>query len=387
MAFSKRQSLKKTDKGLSHYIDLKNDYYNDPERLGKSLPLFVRIMLFDRNTPFIHEINRFDFFLFMVVSSEIKRSIYLDTYVETVPRIGSSNEETNDERIYLDESEFFSFPIIKISGNSYSIKDFVFAVGYNGNLHKDPSGQNEEKHRHIYEHLILAHEDFAQSFVEEISYILIELFDPIYKAFNGSNDAVSPFNAFQPKIISNGKLLEGNYFNKSIMQVPIRKKREQGIRICISLKLIEEYSQENVIFTFGHRSNNDLSISLSEFQHYLIAKIFNKNGKFTLRGQIPDKFYEDFGLVEVAVYPRGQILLAINGYAKDQSNTQNKMYTIDGSVKVGCDRNAQKFGEFFLNMFALQSIDKFSNFRELGKYFTQSPLSPGLKPEVLSREI
>lgn len=357
-----KKSLKRTDRGLSHYRDLKKDMESGDERISKSLPLFIRIMYYDSN-PWFKEINRFDFLRLASLDENFGE---MDTKINNAISYCSKISPTSNSHKEIPLDDFFNYEILNIKGKLFTVKDFVFALAYNGGIHMIPDKKFDEIYNLIYEELFEKYPIIAFDLTEQISKILIQIFDELYSILVGENNAYAFNTKFAPKIVENGKMLDGNLFDNAYLQFPIREKKSKGIRFCLEFK-IRNKTSKNKIFEYGHRENDSLQIKLFQSNNFTILDVRTTNDKCTLKYDLDIKINEFINL-EIALYPSGHLILAINKVVIANGKINDKISIIDGKVIVGSDLSGNSFGDFFEKTITVQSIDRYNEFRVLNAY-------------------
>lgn len=360
-----KKSLKRTDRGLSHYRDLKKDLESSDERISKSLPLFIRIMYYDTN-PWIKQINRFDFLRLATLDKNFGK---IDTKINKLVSYCSKISPKKANHLEISLENFFESRILKIQNKLFTVKDFVFALAYNGGIHMVPDKKFEETYNLIYEELFEKYPIIAFNLTEQISQAFVQIFDELYSILIGENNAYAFNTKFAPKIVENGKMLEGNLFENAYLQFPIREKKSKGIRFCLEIK-IRNNSSKNKIFEYGHRQNESLQIKLFQSNNFTVLDVKTTNDKCTLRYDLKDKINE-FVSLEIALYPSGHLILAINNLVVANGKINDKISIIDGKVIIGSDLSGNSFGDFFEKTITVQSIDRNNEFRVLNAYATK----------------
>lgn len=356
------KDLNRNTRGINHFLHLKSDYDNDSERLFNSLPLFFRIMYLDQPNPWVNQINRFDFLRLATLSSEFisyqKIKIGEFEYKKIIP----TNKKDITELVL---TEFLSSVVLKKDNIEFTIQEFILCLAYNGGIHMSPD-KNEEKINLLYEDLFLKFAEFCFEFTKSISKVFIDIYDELYSLSVGDNNAHSSNVNFQPKIIDNGKVLDGILFEKAYMQLPIRAKKNKGIRFCIDVK-IKAIEHKSPILTYGHRKNDELKVSIWQQGPKLIFKISTHDKNKTITIDI-DSYYEQFITIELALYPNGKISISINETLISVDDLNKEIEIIDGKVILGSNLEGNEFGNFFEKAIVIQSIDKTDNIRNLGVY-------------------
>lgn len=377
-----KKDLTRNKQGINHFINLKNDFERNSDRILNSLPLFYRVMYLDQPNPWVNQINRFDFIRLAVVSNSFNSYHPFEInnfYFKRIKPMDSS------DRFDIELKDFFQSNILKNESFEYNIHEFILCIGYTGGIHMLP---DKKKTEFLYDNLFLINPDFIFDLVRDIAGILIDIYDEFYSLLKGSNDTHSPNNNFQAKTVENGKMLDGAYFEHAYMQIPIWAKKNKGIRFCLEIKLLI-HQNENPILWYGHRKDDSLKIGITQNYKTIIVQIFQGNRPIkTIKHDISE-IISDYFQLEVAVYPSGKISLATNSILRVVEDLENKVETINGKVILGSDLSAKKFGVFFKRFLVMQSIEKSNLTRTLGVYgFRRLPIeSQNLPYQLLKRPL
>lgn len=358
-----KRSLSRQDQGVRQYLNLKKDLENESDDISLSLPRFIRIMFFDSPNSWVQEINRFNFVRLASLHhgfGVINAFITLD-----VGYCNSVYPKNHKNHVEIDLDTFFNTQLIEIKGTKYSLIEFIWSICYNGSIHMIPD-KKYENYELIYSSFLEPHPEIAYNLMFEIGKVLIEIFDEFHETLLGNNNAISNNMNFQPLIIREGVMLDGSYFKKSFLQIPLRFKKNKGLRICLDIKLEEQYTN-NIIFECGHINSKLLRMKLLQNQTHLIFTIINEDKVKTLSTDISNSIGSYIN-IELAVYPSGKSILAIGGILKDSSDIEGKVSIPDGKLIIGSNLNASIFGEFYNNTLVIQSIDSFNNLRNLNVY-------------------
>ena len=362
-----KKDLSRNTQGIRHFLNLKEDFERNSDRLFNSLPLFYRVMYIDQPNPWVSQINRFDFIRLAVVSKSFNlyQSIELSNF--SYKRIKPYD---NLDVFEIDLNSFFQNNILKNSIYEYSVHDFIMGIAYNGGIHMKPD-RNIEKSEFLYENLFVKEPDISFEIAYDIAKVLIDIYDELHSLLSGDSDGHSPNINFQAKIIDNGIPLDGIYFEHAYMQFPIRAKKHKGIRFCFDIKLLETETN-NPILWYGHRQNSMFKIGISQNSTKIIIQIFVQSKPIkTIITDISDVILNYF-LLEVAIYPDGKVSLAVNNILRVVEDLEVPIEIIDGKVILGSDLSAKKFGTFFERMIVFQSIDRLNVTRNLGVFALQN---------------
>ncbi len=361
-----KRSLSRQSQGVRQYLSLKKDLDNESDEIPLSLSRFIRIMFFDAPNSWIKEINRFDFVRLASLHPHFGN---INSFVsESIGYCISISPENQKRHKELEIDDFFQANILEIEGKTYSLIDFIWSICYNGSLHMIPD-RKYDKYELIYTSFLEPYPDQAYELMFEIARVLIDIFDEFYEILLGSNNAISPNRNFQPMIIRNGVLLDGTYFNNSFLQMPLRHKKNKGVRICLDIKL-DETKDNNVIFECGHRDSNSLRIKLSQSNSLLLLLIMSEGKRKTMKADISNLIGNYFN-IEIAVYPNGKSVLAINQILKDSIDIEKQIEINDGKLIIGSNLEASTFGEFYNNTLVVQSIDSSNSLRNLNVFGKQ----------------
>ena len=338
----KRKSLKRDVRGLSHYHSLKNDLENNSERIATSLPLFVRVMFFDQPNEWVKKINRFDFLRLACLDSEFPSIQYsLNSNVDVCANVYPRDVKYKE----LSLNGFFDSEIIEIGDNKITVKEFIFAVGYNGAIHMIPDQSRDTNYDLIYDSILEAETDFSYDLIIQISKVLIDIFEEYESLLNGNKDAHSRNHQFQPMNIREGKILDGIYFKRAYLQLAIILKKRKGLAIKSSIKVSTGIRKNNIILSYGHRENNDLNIRVFQNGKNLFYELSSKGESKILKadiGQFDNTYFE----LEISFFPNGKTSLAINDKKFDEFDWKKELNIVDGKIIIGSNLNGSGFGEF-----------------------------------------
>ncbi len=361
-----KRSLSRESQGVRQYLSLKKDLDNESDDISLTLPRFIRIMFFDAPNSWVKEINRFDFVRLASLHPNFGDiSSFVSGNVGYCKSISRENQQSHKE---LEIDNFFQSNILEIEGIKYTLIEFIWSLCYNGSIHMIPD-KKYDKYELIYTSFLEPYPDQAYELIFEIAKVLIDIFDEFYEILLGSNNAISPNRNFQPMIIRNGVLLDGTYFNNSFLQMPIRHKKNKGVRICLDIKL-DETKDNNLIFECGHRNSNSLRLKLSQSNSLLLLLIMFEGKRKTMKADISNLIGNYFN-IEIAAYPNGKAILAINQILKDSIDIEKKIEINDGKLIIGSNLEATTFGEFYNNTLVIQSIDSFDGLRNLNVFGKQ----------------
>lgn len=319
-------------------------------------------MYLDQPNPWVNEINRFDFIRLATVSARFNAYQHVKIADFEYKRITPDSKKDILE-IKLDD--FFQCNILRHNNEEFTVQEFIMTLGYNGGIHMIPD-KNVEKVNLLYETLFLEQPDFCFDMTMSISKVLLDIYDELYSLSVGDNNGHSPNVNYQAKIVDQGKMLDGIYFERAYMQFPVRAKKDKGIRFCIEIKLTEN-PNKNFILSYGHRKNEGLGISIWQQKTKLISRVSTADSSKTIVVDIEEKF-DDYFLFELTCYPSGKLVCAIGETLKATEELPTVINIIDGKVILGSNLNGDEFGKFFEKCLVTQSIDKTNNTRNLGVY-------------------
>ncbi|WP_421947412.1 hypothetical protein [Phaeodactylibacter xiamenensis] len=353
----------------------------ESKRLYDSLPLFVRIMFLDHPSTWLEEINKFDFFTLISVAPEYDLLIDLSPNQKMVQVLYPYGKE----KMHIRLSDFLSLNIIEINGIFYTIKDFCLSLAYNGGLHMIPL---EQKHEIIYEEFFIKHEDHAWRLVKQVANCFVDLFSFYEEVLGSLRDGYSFHEGYQPKVIENGKTLEGMQFSNSCMQFAIKRSRRRGIRICMEIRLKNKNSNE-LLLEFGHRKRSGKIFSIKTSGKFLLFQVSKSNKKMkAIKWKIEEDIYQKFYLLEFAIYPSGTFLFAANNYLKCIDKIGSTFDILIGRLCLGCDLELKEFGSFMVKKIIIQSIDRQHRTLDLNVVGLDEIKTKSLQipPQIIKRE-
>lgn len=363
---NRESKLSKSTRGVKHYLNLKKDFESDKERLAISLPLFLRIMYLDQPNPWLNEINRFDFIhLFVTNSSFGTLSSHVSNKISYCTSISTSKSPSK----VLEESEFLNTIILEIDNEKYNLQEFVLGVAYTGGLHMQPE---KAKDKILHDQFVEPFDEIAIDILYQISKIFLDVYDELYSFFLGdSNSYKSNFN-FAPIIFQNEKVLDGSLFDKAYMQIPLRKKRGKGIRICLEIKFDNsETKKDSPILYLGHRKNTQLLVRLFRNGDSVMFSVQTEKANAVIKYQLNEVDIDSYLQLEFALYPNGVMLIAVNGIVKDLIKLEDSISIIEGKLILGSDLSGSSFGKFYEKTLVIQTIDRLNSMRYIGVYSLQ----------------
>lgn len=353
----KSKSLKRDDRGLSHYHSLKNDLKNDSDRIATSLPLFIRVMFFDKPNDWVKKINRFDFLRLVCLDTDFpSMQNSIDSDIDICSNIYPRNKKYTE----LSLNEFFNSEIIRIKNHKITIQEFIFAVGYNGGIHMIPDKSKDTHYNLIYKAILEPESNLSFDLITQISKVFIDVFEEYELLLNGDKDAHSRNHQFQPMIMRNGQLLDGTYFNHAYIQLAVITKKQRGLAIISSVKVSTDINWNNIILSYGHRENDDLSIRVFQNGENLFYELLSKGKSKILRADI-SKFNNVFFEFEVSFFPDGKMSIAINKIQIDSFDWKSELNIIDGKIIVGSNLSGNNFGEFYEKGLEILTTEKSGN--------------------------
>lgn len=339
----KGKSLKRDDRGLSHFHNLKNDLENESHRIAISLPLFIRVMFFDQPNNWIKKINRFDFLRLACLDSsfpKIEHSLSDEITIcsSIYPRKLKYNE--------ISLSNFFNSDIIRIKEHRITVQEFIFAVGYNGAIHMVPDKNKDTNYELIYESFLDEFPEQSFDLITQISKVFVDIFEEYELLLNGDPHAHSRNRQFQPMNVRDGKVLDGIYFNHAYLQLAIISKKNKGLAIRSKIKVSTEIQSNNVILSYGHQENEDVKVRVFHNGKSIFYELKSANQSKILRGDISmfDEVYFEF---ETSFFPDGKMTLLINNYLVDEYSWDKVLKVADGKIILGSNLSGNKFGEFY----------------------------------------
>jgi hypothetical protein len=253
-----RNPFDRTDRGLRHYEQLRDDLSNRSDNILISLPLFVRIVLTDSASPWYNEFNKYDLLNPFFVHSAFPSVRPISDGIECALHVRPTPMHVKG----ISVQDFLPTPVIKLHGADFSVQDFISAIAYNRGLHNEP---DRPELRTLYADFIEPLSSTAFQLTLDIASCFVESFGDVYNKFVGDNDAFSPEHHRQPLIGKGGKLITDGtgqpmiLFSDAYMQLPIHGRLHRGLRICIELQLCA--GVEGFLFSYGHRRKSSLTIA------------------------------------------------------------------------------------------------------------------------------
>lgn len=192
------------------------------------------------------------------------------------------------------------------------------------------------------------------------------------------------------EIIKNGKGEPASDFSSSYLQLPIHKNNGCGIRICLYLQL-KQFLSQGFIFTYGHRDNDNIKLSCEHANNQMIlvkTNSTNNDLKRVIKVPIDESMKQEPFKLEVALYPKGQLIVAINEWLSKSEKIPCSFNIYDGKLMVGSNLDGEKRGTFLESALTVEAID---NKYRLSDVFINGLMKIGsfpfsnLPPNVLKR--
>ncbi|RKQ49989.1 hypothetical protein BXY85_0992 [Roseivirga pacifica] len=344
-------ALNRHTRGIAHFIQLKDDFTNNKERLLNSLPTFIRIMFLDSN-PWIKKINSHDFILQVEVHSKFGLKTRQFSKFKFCDQIKPDRGDSQSIKI----SPFLNASIVTYQNHEFSVQDFCLALGYNGALHME---SEDNWYTLIYDSFMSKHESITINIVDQIAQILITLFDTFLSSISEKAFGFSYLN-FGPRLTDkNGKFLGALLYRDSFMQIGVNAIKKSGIRICCDLKLLQENNKHETIFSLGHSSKPEqLSISLSRNGSVLIYSCRLNRSSTQIKIPISEDYYENLQYLEFSIYPSGDIVIAENFRLIKHEKFHGQISISNCKMVIGADLNARKFGTFYSTKLIMHSVSQ-----------------------------
>ncbi|WP_421976081.1 hypothetical protein [Roseivirga seohaensis] len=343
-----------------HFDRVKNHLEKGSDELVDSLPLFIRIMFLDLPNEWTLKMNKFDFILNVKLHKSYNTSIKIIGKVKYHEFILPQNNNCD----YLSINEFLSSELIVLENQPYTVQDFILSIGYNGGIHLT---SDQIKHKTVFENFIEKHESISLYLLKQIGQVVIKMYDEIFEIEKGEKlFGFSPTFKDSPMIVNGGRMLDGLYYNKSILQFPIIDSNLIGIRICLDLKLVDTSIKNGVIFQIGNRKFKENSIiTLTQEGSFLIFRHVKGLEKQEIKVKVNEECNRNFSNLEFCIYPDGKALYAENFFTKFQSPTKVKIQLGFSKFCLGSDLSGIYKGKFYNSTLIIQSITKENIMRPL----------------------
>jgi hypothetical protein len=358
----------KNERGLKLYQQLKLDSEAKSDNIFTSLSLFIRIVLLESSSWRYEQFNKYDLLNPFIVSENFPQFITLSSEISYCKDI--KYVQGNCKPKYIKYNDFLCENFLVIRGIKYTVQDFVFSIAYNGSIHMDPSSEVEhEKYIRIYANFVEKYSDLAFNLLLDIASCFVQSFHEVYENFAGSKHLMSPEHHHQPMIFDGSKreIVKASnepvtYFSDAYSQVAIDKIKGSGIRLCLHLKLPENLgSDKHYIFCYGNLKNSHairITCYSAHNRIFVAAKRKSSGKSKQIIIPIEDFMVNDLFWLEVALYPKGFLVVAVNEIMKKHEDIDGSFSIYDGKVIVGASLEGDKFGKLFLSKLLLESIDQ-----------------------------
>ena len=350
---SNRNPFTTSARALGLYERLKEDVEAEADGILHSLPQFMRIALVEGQAGWYTEVNRYDLLVPFLVHRDFPELIPIDAKVEGCTTI----KPLQNSMKFTTEHEFKFSTLVKLSGATFSLQDFVLAIAYHGTLHWEPDRPDLKM---LYEDFIQRYPDIAFRMAVEVGACLVRSFEQVYEKFTGENNAYTSVYDRQPKLILNSGAKPAMLFSDSYVQLPIRAQERHGIRICLYIELRNDLSHGSV-FSYGHRQKENIILSCDHTPTILLVKTSNRRCseqdqvvRLPVTGHMLEKAFK----LEVALYVQGQLVVGVNERLAGSCVLPGEFSIYDGKLMIGSDLDGQKPGSFLNSAITVEAIDE-----------------------------
>jgi hypothetical protein len=339
------------------YDSLKCDIEDKNDKILSSLPQFLRMGLIENQEAWAKAANHYDLLVEAGVSKKFGELSPVDHNCSVSLKILPEKLDIK----FIPESDLRLSKIISLSGDDFTVQDFVLSISYHGTFHLEAKDRPELKT--LYEEFIEKKPDLCMDLCFQIAEVLIKSFEEIRSKFDGNNDAYSDINSRMPMIIRAGSLVTFSsgetaaQYSNSYVQIPIRRQKSQGIRICLDLQLIEPVTSGH-IFSYGHRKSKT-RISLTYNHGALLASYISESGNHTFVAKVIPSLLQEVHVIELSIYPRGTFVIAINETLLDSHQLNSKFEIENGKIMIGSDLSGNYAGVFLHSSFSIEAINPY----------------------------
>jgi hypothetical protein len=279
---------------------------------------------------------------------------------------------------YITPKSFLNEKFLAVRSNEYTVQDFIFSIAYNGSIHMEPSSESEhEKYIRIYNDFVEKYSDLAFNLILDIASSFVQSFHEIYESFSGSKHFMSPEHHHQPMVCLGGEIIKVSNeialsYSEAYSQVAVDKLQNSGIRICLHLKLCKNSgSDKHYIFCYGNRKDLHSIRIACYYAHdriFVTAKRQSSTKSKQVIIPIENFMVNDLFWLEVALYPKGFFVVAVNEVMQNHEDIGDSFSIYDGKVIVGASLEGNNFGRLNLTKLFIEIIDRSENTNLLSSF-------------------
>lgn len=336
-------------RGYKKFEKLKKSFESNDDDIIDDLGIFTRIMFYDEPHPWINYINKFNIVRLTRLSSAINDGF---TTLDHSISYNSHFHKPSDDIFEVTFNEFFDLEFLEINGTTYTIKDFIFSIMYNGAQHMKPSGAKADIYNEIYQNFILSNQEFAKALCITIAEILLDAFSEITEINkNGTLDLLGLNRTLQPMIIRSGVMLPAPLFQHCIMQLVIYSEKfvDKGIRIILEIQ--NNIHSNGILLNY---KGSDCEFRISLYGRTLVATIITGKTRRLLRARVPS---ETFFQLEFVIYPDNTTHIAIDGAVIDVNSLETAFIFDDGVLELGGAFGRKSYARFYHRSLVIQTIN------------------------------
>jgi len=352
------------------YLSLKRDCDTGTSEILNSLPRFVRLAMIEKDKGWWAIINRHDLLVEILVNARDPILLRIKPKISFCTNLDVGETGISDD-------EFLNLDIVLLSNRSYTVKEFIQAIAYNGGFHVYPD-QQKDFLGVLYEQFFIPHPAEALQLANAIGKVLIHSYKSIHAALSGNPHAFCDVGSRQPMIVNQGALvttidgrpaMDFSANRRTYVQTLVPFIERKGIRVGLILDLADQ--GQGTIFSLGHRKVETTNLRL----HYNPSRLLlcvQKTGADaqtrTFTVPIDAQMRHAPVQLEVAIYPTGEVVIGVNEKLVLLEHL-NRSYTIpEGKLMIGADLDGQQCGNFRTQMTRISLIDHRTRIKNLRTY-------------------
>jgi hypothetical protein len=351
------------------YLSLKRDCDNGTSEILNSLPRFVRMAMIEKDKGWSAIINRHDLLVEILVNASDPILLQIAPNLSVCTNLDVGEIDISDE-------DFLNLHIVLLSNRTYTVKEFIQAIAYNGGFHVLPD-HGKDFLRVLYEQFCIPHPAEALQLANAIGKVLMHSYESIHGALSGYPHAFCDVGSRQPMIVDQGVLvtIDGkpamafSANRRTYFQTLVPFMERKGIRVGLILGLTNQ--GQGTIFSLGHRKVGTTNLRLHYNPSRLLLCVQRTGADAQTQNfsvPIDAQMRLDPVQLEVAIYPTGEVVIGINEKLVLLEHL-SRSYTIpEGKLMIGADLDGQRCGDFRSQMTRISLIDHRTRIKCLRTY-------------------
>jgi hypothetical protein len=353
------------------YDDLKDCVENRSKDIKRILPLFWRNALDEGHTGWTNWVNRHDFLVFYNPDSSL---FNLQPISETLMASQAIKGQRIDA-LSLTKEEFLDSEIVRLNGESFSVKDLIRCLAYHAQLHNLP---NDQKLIRLRKGFVEEHPRLAQELTFEIGSVLVDSFEDVRKKYDGNKNGNTSLG-LEPLVVKAGNVIKfrqggvaGSY-SGGFIQAPISPKEGYGVRVCFDVQF-QSGDWNGTILSVGHRQGWSMEARRNGKAVLFSCKTPNDKQEFPLLDRI--QFLTGRRrFVELSIYPDGSFVVGLEQRLRFRGTLSNSPGSGYGKIVIGANQSGENCGQFLHSLLHVEWISP-SNELETQVHYTYEGFYP-----------